>query len=315
VPPAPDPAPSKDAEPAPPARGSADRLDVKRMIAQASTKVSVDQLVKKGTKTISLLSKDKIEAMVNQAVKNIVAKYRMLAAGLGDVKDEEVEKESQAEFNELMQQYQDAAKAKNELEQSKLDMASAMESMQKELETQKAIADGKLSEEAEKMMVVGFKDFEHELNRIAGKVYEKRKAILEGSGETPEAIAEFKQVEEKLNGIIAKLLEQQRELFFGSGGRYARDREVALLEKRMEKMYQQIAMMENALKTFSNQKLLTNVQVANMMRAVGLAPEDKNAEKKKGMLSVVLAQNLKLRKDLKDYEGKPAAPAEPAPQP
>ena len=274
------------------------------MIKQASTRVSVDQLVRKGTKTISLLSKDKVDLMVNQAVKTIVQKYRMLAAGFGDVKDEEVEKESQAEFNELMQQYQEANKAKSELEQSREDMAATMQMMEKELETQKAIADGKLSEEAEKMMVVGFKDFEHELNRIAGRVYEKRKAILEGGGESPEAIAEFKQVEEKLTAIIKKLLEQQRELFFGSGGRYARDREVALLEKRMEKMYQQILMMENALKTFSNQKLLTNNQVANMMRSIGMAPEDKNAERKKGMLSVVLAQNLKLKKDLKEFEAK-----------
>lgn len=298
-------------EAAAPPSGGADRLDVKGMIKQASTRVSVDQLVRKGTKTISLLSKDKVEAMVNQAVKTIVQKYRMLAAGFGDVKDEEVEKESQAEFNELMQQYQEANKAKSELEQSREDMAATMEAMEKELETQKAIADGKLSEEAEKMMVVGFKDFEHELSRIAGRVYEKRKAILEGAGETPEAIAEFKQVEEKLTAIIKKLLEQQRELFFGSGGRYARDREVALLEKRMEKMYQQILMMENALKTFSNQKLLTNNQVANMMRSIGMAPEDKNAEKRKGMLSVVLAQNLKLKKDLKEYEAK--QDAEPAP--
>ena len=302
--PAPAPTPGAPAPAPAPSSGGADRLDVKGMIKQASTRVSVDQLVRKGTKTISLLSKDKVDLMVNQAVKTIVQKYRMLAAGFGDVKDEEVEKESQAEFNELMQQYQEANKAKSELEQSREDMAATMQMMEKELETQKAIADGKLSEEAEKMMVVGFKDFEHELNRIAGRVYEKRKAILEGGGESPEAIAEFKQVEEKLTAIIKKLLEQQRELFFGSGGRYARDREVALLEKRMEKMYQQILMMENALKTFSNQKLLTNNQVANMMRSIGMAPEDKNAERKKGMLSVVLAQNLKLKKDLKEFEAK-----------
>ncbi len=282
------------------------------MIAQASTKVSVNELVKKGTKTISLLSKEKIEAMVNQAVKNIISKYRMIAAGFGDVKDEEVEKESQAEFNELMQQYQDANKAKADLEASKGEMEANFESLQKELETQKAIADGKLSEEAEKMMVVGFKEFEHELNKIAAKVYEKRKQILEAGGESPEAIAEFKQVEEKLNAIIKRLLENQRELFFGAGGRYARDREVALLEKRMEKMYEQMRTMENALKLFSNQKLLTNQQVANMMRSLGML-EDKNAEKRKGMLSVVLAQNLKLRKELKEFETKSAPPVpEPA---
>jgi hypothetical protein len=296
--------PSEDPAPARP--GGADRLDVKGMIREASRRVSVQDLVKKGTKTISVLSKDKIDEMVNLAVKNIVAKYRALAAGFGDVSAEQLEKESQAEFQDIYQQYQETNKAKQTLEQTAGAMSAEIEQLQKELQTQKSIAEGKLSEEAEKLLIVGFKEFEHELMRIAGKVFEKRKLMIEG-GDTPEAVAEWKPCEERLSAIIKKLIEQQRELFFGAGGKYARDREVAMLEARLAKMASQFKAMEEALRAISNQKLLTNQNIQNLLRGLGMLDDDKYAEKRKGMLKVVLQQNIKLRQDLKEFEAKQAA--------
>jgi len=296
--------PSEDAAPA--RAGGADRLDVKGMIREASRRVSVQDLVKKGTKTISVLSKDKIDEMVNLAVKTIIAKYRALAAGIGGVSEEQLEKESQAEFQDIYQQYQETNKAKQTLEQTAGAMSAEIEQLQKELSTQKSIAEGKLSEEAEKLLIVGFKEFEHELMRISGKVFEKRKLMIEG-GETPEAAAEWKPCEDRLSAIIKKLIEQQRELFFGAGGKYARDREVAMLEARLAKMASQFKAMEEALRAISNQKLLTNQNIQNLLRGLGMLDDDKYAEKRKGMLKVVLQQNIKLRQDLKDFEAKQAA--------
>ncbi|MBI2933331.1 MAG: hypothetical protein HYY16_16930 [Planctomycetes bacterium] len=277
---------------------TSDRLDVKGMIREASRRVSVSDLVRLGHKTLAVLSQEKMEELVNQAVKNIVGKYRALAAGLGDVSQEQVEKESQEEFKELLSQYQEATQAKQALEQGASTMQSEIEELKKELETQKSIADGKLSEEAERLLVVGFKDFEHELNRIAAKVFERRRMMLEANGETPEAQAEFRQVEERLGAIIQRLLAQQRELFFGAGGRYARDREVALLEKRLDKMYAQLQAMESALKALSSQKLLTNTHVQTILRGLGLLDDDKYAERRKGMLKVVFEQNVRLRQEI-----------------
>jgi len=70
-----------------------------------------------------------------------------------------------------------------------------------------------------------------------------------------------------------------------------------MLEKRIEKLYQQIAAMENALKTISNSKLYSNQQIQNVLRQLGLANEDKNYEKKKEMLKVVLDVNKLIRKE------------------
>ena len=295
-------------------------IDVKGMMRQASHRVNIDQLVKQGKKTISLLSKEKMEELINQAVKNIVDKYRAMAAGIAQVPVGQIEAESKAEFNELLQTYQQTAKAKSELESSKQALDGELDELRKDLEKQKALAEGRLSEEAEKALVIGFKEFERELDKQVVKVFEKRKAILAESN--PQEAPELKQVEAVIRPIIARLVAAERERFAMSGGQ---SREIAMLEKRIEKLYAQIAAMENALKTISNSKLYSNQQIQNLLRQLGLAQEDKNYEKKREMLKVVLDVNKLIRKDAADLhskgitlsspQGGTAAPGTAAPAP
>ena len=330
VPPRPDPS---DPRPV----GGAKMIDVKGMIRQASARVQVDQLVKQGKKYISLLSKEKMEELINQAVRNIVDKYRAMAAGVSQVPVAQIEAESKQEFNELLSQYQQTAKAKNELESSKQALDTELDELRKDLEKQKALADGRLNEEAEKALIVGFKEFERELDKQVVKVFEKRKVILQENN--PEGVAELKNVENAIRPIIAKLVAAERERFAMSGGQ---SRETAMLEKRIEKLYAQIGAMENALKTISNSKLYSNQQIQNVLRQLGLANEDKNYEKKREMLKVVLDVNKLIRKEGGELAAKgvtlanpqgagegpsiasviaamknapPAAPAAPAPAP
>ena len=245
-----------------------------------------------GKTYISLLSKEKMEELINQAVRNIVDKYRAMAAGVSQVPVAQIEAESKQEFNELLSQYQQTAKAKNELEASKQALDGELDELRKDLEKQKALADGRLNEEAEKALIVGFKEFERELDRQVVKVFEKRKVILQENN--PEGVAELKNVENAIRPIIAKLVAAERERFAMSGGQ---SRETAMLEKRIEKLYAQIGAMENALKTISNSKLYSNQQIQNVLRQLGLANEDKNYEKKREMLKVVLDVNKLIRKE------------------
>jgi len=284
------PRPPDPSDPRPP--GGAKMIDVKGMIRQASARVQVDQLVKQGKKYISLLSKEKMEELINQAVRNIVDKYRAMAAGVSQVPVAQIEAESKQEFNELLAQYQQTAKAKNDLESSKQALDGELDELRKDLEMQKALADGRLNEEAEKALIVGFKEFERELDKQVVKVFEKRKIILQENN--PEGVAELKTVEAAIRPIIAKLVAAERERFAMSGGQ---SRETAMLEKRIEKLYAQIGAMENALKTISNSKLYSNQQIQNVLRQLGLANEDKNYEKKREMLKVVLDVNKLIRKE------------------
>jgi len=291
----------------PPGGGNAKMIDVKGMIRQASARVQVDQLVRQGKKYISLLSKEKMEELINQAVKNIVDKYRAMAAGVVQVPVAQIEAESKQEFNELLSQYQQTAKAKTDLESSKQALDSELEDLRKDLEKQKALADGRLNEEAEKALIVGFKEFERELDKQVVKVFDKRKVILQESN--PEGVAELKNVENAIRPIIAKLVAAERERFAMSGGQ---SRETLMLEKRIEKLYTQIAAMENALKTISNSKVYSNQQIQNVLRQLGLANEDKNFEKKKEMLKVVLDVNKLIQKQGGELAAKGVTLSNPA---
>lgn len=317
------PAPPESAAPAAPSSGSsAKMIDVKGMMRQASQRVSIDQLVKQGKKSISLLSKEKMDELINQAVKNIVDKYRAMAAGVAQVPVEQIQAESKDEFNELMRTYQETAKAKSQLETSKELLDGELDELRKDLEKQKALAEGRLSEEAEKALVIGFKEFERELDKQVVKVFEKRKAILAESN--PEEAPELKQVEAVIRPIIARLVAAERERFQMAGGQ---SRETQLMEKRIEKLYAQIAAMESALRTISQSKVYSNQQINNVLRQLGLTNDDKNAEKKKEMLKFVLDANKGINKDGATLAAKgitlanpqgfaealKTAPAEPAP--
>lgn len=286
-------------------------IDVQGMINQASRRVNVEDLVKKGRKTISVLSRDKIDELINQAVKNIADKYRAIAAGIAGAAaipaEKEIEGEAKAEFNELLQTYQQTAKAKTDLEQSKEALDHELDELRKDLEKQKALADGRLSEEAEKALIVGFKEFERELDKQVVKVFDKRKLILQES-ENPEAVAELKGVENAIRPIISRLLAAERERFQMSGGQ---SRETAMMEKRLEKLYAQIGALENALKTITSSKVYSNQQIQNVLRQLGLAQEDKNFEKKRDMLKIVLTANKDIRQQAKTLEEKGISLAKP----
>ena len=278
--------------------GAPKMIDVQGMIRQASKRVSVNQLVQQGKKYISVLSREKIDELINQAVKNIADKYRAIAAGVGGAADAPatMEGEAKAEFNELLQTYQNSAKAKSEIEQSKDALAAELEELRK-------LADGRISEDAEKALMLGFKEFERELDKQVVKVFDKRKLILQES-ESPEAVEELKGVENAIRPIIQRIVRAERE-------RFGTTRETAMLEKRMEKLYAQIAALENALKTITSSKVYSNQQIQNVLRQLGLAQDDKNLEKKRDMLKIVLSANKDIRQQAKVLEEKGISLAKP----
>ena len=277
-------------------------IDVPGMLRQASTRVSLDQLVKRGKKFVALLSEEKISELINQAVRTIAVKHQTGAPGAPAASMPQLAAESKQEFKELIQQYQENEKAKGELLASKENLDRELESLRQELSQQKQLT----PDEADALAVACFRDFEKELDRISGRVFENRKKlVLEKDG--PEAQAELDQAEAVLKTMIARAADAERERFAAAGGR---DKQILLLEKRIEKLYAHIAALEKALHTLSSSKVFSSQQLQNVLRQLGLANDDKYREKKREMLKVVLDQNGDLRNKLKEIAGaRPTAPA------
>jgi hypothetical protein len=265
-------------------------IDVEGMIRQASTRVSVDQLVRKGKKFINLLSREKIDELINRSVKTIVDKHRDIAAHRNAASAAQIEAESRAEFEELLRQYKMSADVASDVERSRKSLEGELEEIRFELDPEKPPAELRTEDPG------AFEDFVRELDREVAQVFKIRKLILERS-ESPEAAAELKRVEAVLGTLLSKLVEVERRRFAASGGGV---REIAMLQKRLEKLLAHIATMEAALKTLSSAKTFSNQQVQNVLRELGLATEDKNFEKKKEMLKVVFNATQGIRRKARE---------------
>lgn len=275
-------------------------LDVQGMLRQASMRVRVDQLVRNGTKFIAVLSREKIDQLINQAVRTMVDHYR----GTGGVPLSKVEAESKREFRELFSQVQQAQKAKGDLEFSKSALDAELQELHEELEKEK---DGRLDEELAQALQKGYEEFVRELDLQTGRVFENRKVVLQASG-SPEAVAELKRVEDELRPIIDRLAAAGWERAARSGGA---PKKIALLQRRIEKLYAHIGAMEQALRTISQSKVYSNQQITNLLRQLGLLEEDRYYEKKREMLKIVLKANKQIRQDARELEAKGVTLATP----
>jgi hypothetical protein len=86
-------------------------IDVQGMIRQASNRVAVKELLKKGKKDIVLLSREKIDELINRSVRTVVEKHHGAGGFAGDATVAQMQAESRAHFNELLRQATRAAKS------------------------------------------------------------------------------------------------------------------------------------------------------------------------------------------------------------
>jgi lipopolysaccharide biosynthesis regulator YciM len=271
-------------------------IDVEGMLRQASTRVRVDHLIKKGKTYIQVLSREKIDELINRSVRTIVAKHRVTAAHRHAASAAQIEMESKAEFQELLQQYQQTADAKSAVENSKRVLEEEHEEIRFELVPDRGQKEAPKRGDRRTEANGALEDFIRTLDKQVLRMFAVRKIILERSA-SPEAIAELSQVEDLLRTMLAKIFESERERFTAPAGDA---RELAMLRKRMDKLTAYIATLEAALKTLSTAKTFSNQQVQNLLRDLGLAPDDKNFEKKKEMLKVVLSATQGIRKKARE---------------
>lgn len=280
------------------APGEAWRIDVRGMLREASRRVSLKGLAKGGREYVAVLSREKIERLIEQAVRTTAIKYALAKAEGISPEGTDLVTDARRDFDELLEQYREASRTREELERGRDALVGELEEMKKELERQKAIASGRLDEQADRALLVGLKEFESELDRVFRKALERRKVIL-ASANDAEGMKALEAISGRLQGMIRNLVRAERSRFAGGGTEH----EVLLLERRIGKLLEQLSAMENALRMLSRQKLFSNQQIANVLRELGLTPEDELFEKKKEMLKVVFEQNRELRKEIARRKG------------
>src|SRR5438105_133364 len=91
-------------------------IDVRHALLASSSRVQVAQLARQGKKTISLLSKERMAELINQAVHQLVGRFRDAAAGATPLIAPSNDKSAVEKLQELLQEYEETSKAKTDLE-------------------------------------------------------------------------------------------------------------------------------------------------------------------------------------------------------
>jgi len=269
-------------------------IDVRHALLQSSSRVQVAQLAKQGKKTISLLSKERMADLIDQALRTLVDRYRMNAgAEPAPSKDPGV--------RELVQQFQATQQAQTDLEVSRQVIHDELDVLRNQIAQEKALAEGRLDAEVDRAQFLGSPEFDRHLKSIIARVFENRRTALAATV-PPEALTELDALHSPVRDLVLRVAREEREKHRARTG--GASREMSMLEKRIEKLYTQLGALENALKMISTSKLTGNQQLQNALRQLGLLNEDKYYEKKREMLKVVLDSNQHIRKDAKDLEAR-----------
>jgi hypothetical protein len=279
--------------------GDAYAIDVRSIVRQASTRVEVQQLTNRKSKNLLVLSVEKLDELVRQTVTDIVARHHRdssLAPG--------IVVEAQKEFVEVFSQYQAAVMAKNELQAAKESLGQELDQLKTYLEQQKlphVPTERRAPNQSRVTPVSDLKTFEIELKKIVAQVFDCRRSPLEVNGRSDSGAVLWK-VEERFRAVVAQIVRAEIERAPPKDAAY-QGQKIVVLEKRIQKLCQQIGALEGALSTIANSKPYSSQQFQSLVRQIGLWQEDKNHEKKRGILRVVLQENLEIQRGLR----KPAA--------
>jgi hypothetical protein len=269
-------------------------IDVRHALLQSSSRVQVAQLAKQGKKTISLLSKERMADLIDQALRNLIDRYRLHPAPeFTPAKDPGV--------RELVEQFQATEQARTDLEVSRQVIHDEIDVLRRQITEEKALAEGRLEAEMDRAQFLGSPEFDRHLKTIIARVFENRRTALAGTA-APDALKELDALQTPVQDLVMRVAREEREKHRARTG--GASREYSLMERRIEKLYTQLAALENALKMISSSKLTGNQQLQNALRQLGLLNEDKYFEKKREMLKVVLDSNKHIRKDAKDLEAR-----------
>jgi hypothetical protein len=271
-------------------------IDVRHALLQSSSRVQVAQLAKQGKKTISLLSKERMADLIDQALRQLVDRYRAVGPALPPAKDPNV--------RELVEQYQATQQAQTDLEVSRQVIHDELDVLRRQIAEEKALAEGRLEAEVDRAQVLGSPEFDRHLKTILARVFENRRTALAPTA-APEALKELDALQSPVQDLVLRVVREEREKREKHRARTGgNSKQLSMLERRIEKLYTQLGALENALKMISSSKLTSNQQLQNALRQLGLLNEDKYFEKKREMLKIVLDTNKVIRKDAKDLEAK-----------
>jgi len=248
-------------------------------IKQLAFRTSVDRLKKQGVTQVNVLGLDRIAALIEAAV------HRSLKSRLVGADREVVADATKAEFLRLLRSNEDLLREKSEVERMRERAEEELDALRRDLAQQQSALKLKL----ERLDPAAAGRWHGEDGAIAGKVAAIVQALANGGPTSAD------DVQRRLTELVMDVVSDERR--DAEAARQALiDRDVAAMQRRIEKLTGSLSLTEHKLQQLSAQHSLDS-GISSIYREVqGLAPDDERAETKKGMMAAILEANLRLQK-------------------
>lgn len=240
---------------------------------------SVDQLKRRGVRKVNVLGLDRVAFLIQEAV-NRSLRYNMLA-----LDRERLASATRDEFLNLVESKEDLARSHSELRRLKEKAEEQVDQLRRELSAQQALLKQKLMLAESEARA----RFEGEDVAIAEKVL----MLFEGAKAVPGL--DLDQLRERVMELVKGIVHDERRDTIAALEK-ARDRDVDLLQRRINKLQDHLTETEHHLREMIRVKNIDE-GISSIYRVVqGLNEADAQFERKLALMTDLFQANLRLQK-------------------
>jgi len=267
-------------------------IDVRRALEVSSKRHTLRQLENEGRHTVAIVSRARIGELINRAVRARIQELRAADRQRALAPAAPPEKSYRERVEDLAREVESVRKSREALEQSRQSLLRDLAEARKELAEERARATEKREDALDRSPFIAAADVDRHLGAIVTRVCEAQRP---GPGaETPPGFQkEWESLETLLRDRVLAMAREERARLKSPAGD---PKQLRLMERRIEKLYSDLDAMEHALRLLSTSKVPNHPQVMTALRELGLLTEDKNHQKKRDMLKVVLETNQEVRR-------------------
>jgi phage shock protein A len=251
-----------------------------RLFRENSDVVPLKRLEKRGVKNVTVLDWNRVQALIEKAVDEALAKR---GVDLAPHVLQNVHRDAKEAFHRLVAERDRLEETTRTLAQEKDDLARNVEALKSEiLRSQQELATERDRAVRFEEVVVEGAQLDHAMVRLEARVRE-----LIGDGQTGDLAA-------KVAAVARSLLDEEKKNAFDEAAAEQR-RKVEQLERRLAKLQRALTDSESVIETLKSAKT-GDPGIESVYKSVqGLDRNDSRAEQKRGLLDQVFRLNLELR--------------------
>ena len=257
--------------------------NLRQTLKKLACKTPVEQLVKRGVKEVKVVGLDHIVSLIEEAV------HRSMRNKLMGMERAQLAGETREEFLRLLENHQSLQRSHDEVVREKELAEEELDQMRRQLNSQNQLLQEKLAHAELDLRA----QYEGENNEIVERVNEVFRQL------STDPDAEIHGLRNRMLELVMHLVGEERKSAMAAR-QSAHDKEVEVLERRIDKLRGNLEATERSLAGLSNGEQV-DPGISSIYREVqGLNRQDDQFERKQDLMADIFRANVALQKGTTD---------------